>query len=104
MKAEPYEIEIDREPGQQQEAYVRQVHRRAVIAVSAVTGGYGASQVTLAQECIGALFSLDREGAKMLVAAWSAELHGAKKDLATENEALRRFAAAEDVIRAGRKQ
>lgn len=101
MKAKAYEVAIDREPDEQKNLRIRQVHMQAVILAGDVTGGYGAAQMALAQECIGAMFSLDPEGAKMLVSAWCAELHGADKDLAAENEALRRFSAAEKVIRAG---
>lgn len=104
MKADVYEVSINREPDAEADNRIRQVHQQAVILMSDITGGYGAAQMALAQECIGAMFRLDREGAKMLVSAWNAELHGADKDLAAENEALRRFSAAEDVIRAGRKQ
>jgi hypothetical protein len=103
VKAEEFRVAIDRESNPQKDAYVRQVHLNAVILVGHVTGSYGASQMALAQECVGAMFALDPDGARMLVKTWCDELHGGEKDLAAENEALRRFAAAEEVIRAGRK-
>lgn len=103
MKAEEYRVEINRGQDPHKDGIIRAAHFQAVLVVGQVTGSYGASQMCIAQECMGALFALDAERARTLVKAWCDEMHGQPKDLAAENEALRRFVAAEEVHRAGRK-
>lgn len=103
MKAEEYQVAIDRESDPQRDRIVRQAHFQAVCLAGHATGTYGSAQMAIAQECIGAMFALDADGARMLIKAWCDELHGAPKDLDAENEALRRFTAAEEVHRAGRR-
>ncbi len=103
MKPKEFSVAIDRDSNPVKDAYIQQVHLQAVIQIGGVCGGYGVSQMALAQHCVGSMFALDNEAARMLLKAWCDELHGAPKDIAAENEAIRRMAAAEEIMRAGRR-